>query len=305
MSNIRIPVAVCAAIAEVLTGSHQALEAQFKAAGIPGPAPDLPHSTKWKTWISQAGNDPEIDSLKIIGNLLEEFMDLPPIPAPSSSLFGIVSDPVEEYKLRKDRLVTILEQHGFRYFRGGQVLQIDAIDPDYSSATVNQSNALDKQTPSSIDELLTVIIKGLPRAIQPLIHRRKGLTNLVFDSEYDIQDMLHSLLRPWVADIRPEEFTPSHAGANTRMDFLLPKYELVIETKRVRTKSHASKIGDELIIDIEHYRKHPKAKNLWCVIYDPNLFITNPDGLKNDLEGNRASNDGEILVKVFVVGANA
>ncbi|HDX9008531.1 hypothetical protein [Aeromonas dhakensis] len=41
--NIRIPMCVCTAISEVITGFHQELEAQFKAAGVPEPAPDLPH----------------------------------------------------------------------------------------------------------------------------------------------------------------------------------------------------------------------------------------------------------------------
>lgn len=58
--NIRIPKGVCTAISEVITGFHQELEAQFKAAGVPEPAPDLPHSAKWKTWMFQAGNAPTI-----------------------------------------------------------------------------------------------------------------------------------------------------------------------------------------------------------------------------------------------------
>ena len=88
----------------------------------------------------------------------------------------------------------------------------------------------------------------------------------MFDSEYDIQDLLHSQLRPWIHDIRPEEYTPSYAGSSTRMDFLLPEHNLVIELKRVHDKVHAAKIGDELIIDIEHYRRHSQCNRLWCVI---------------------------------------
>lgn len=41
-------------------------------------------------------------------------------------------------------------------------------------------------------------------------------------------------------------YSPSQG---TRMDFLLPAHNLVIETKRVRDKNHASKVGDELMID--------------------------------------------------------
>jgi hypothetical protein len=130
-----------------------------------------------------------------------------------------------------------------------------------------------------VEELLQVIIRGLPRANHPLAHRRKGAQSLSFDREYDIQDLLHSHLRPWIVDIRAEEFTPSYAGSSTRMDFLLPTHKLVIETKLVRDKAHASRIGDELIMDIEHYRRHPGCDRLWCVVYDPDLLIINPSGI--------------------------
>jgi hypothetical protein len=155
--------------------------------------------------------------------------------------------------------------------------------------------------PDDIDELLLVLLKGLRRAMHPLTHRRKGAQSLSFQSEYDVQDLLHALLRPWVTDIRPEEFTPSYAGTSTRMDFLLPAHELVIEMKFVRDRAHARKIGDELIIDIEHYRRHQSCERLWCVIYDPEVLLPNAEGLKQDLEGDRQTADGKVSVKVLVL----
>lgn len=137
--------------------------------------------------------------------------------------------------------------------------------------------------------------------MHPLIHRRKGAQQLAFSNEYDVQDLLHAMLRPWVSDIRPEEFTPSYAGSSTRMDFLLPTYCLVIELKFVRDRTHAKRIGDELIIDIEHYRVHPQCKILWCVVYDSDHLLTNAEGLQKDLEGKRSRESGELVVKVMVV----
>jgi hypothetical protein len=305
MSNIRLPIAVCAAVAEVLKGSHDTLNALFIAAGAPGPPPDLAHHSKWKTWLQRAGNDPEVDSLAVLGNLIEEFMDLPPLPSDGglAEFLGTEHDPLAEYNKRRERLTQILEEHGFRYFRGGRVIPIGENSPELNTEiTVPTSEG---QKPSTIEDLLKIIIRGLPRAMHPLIHRRKNSQVLSFESEYDIQDLLHSQLRPWIADIRPEEFTPSYAGSSTRMDFLLPAHKLVIETKRIRDKHHASKIGDELIIDIEHYRRHPESAHLWCVIYDPQLFISNPKGLATDLEGHRSTPDGSIQVKVFIFGGSA
>jgi hypothetical protein len=297
-TNIRIPIAVCSAVAEVLAGSHDSLNERFLAAGVPGPPPDLAHHSKWRTWLQRAGNDPSVDSLAVLGNLIEEFMDLPPVSTGPTELLGLqFPDPLETYTAKKNRLVQVMEEHGFRYFRGGRVLPI-GIEPESSIA------ATGPRKPSTIEDLLKVIIRGLPRAMHPLTHRRKGAPNLVFESEYDIQDLLHSQLRPWIHDIRPEEYTPSYAGASTRMDFLLPDHKLVLELKRVRDKSHAAKLGNELIIDIEHYRRHSQCDRLWCVIYDPLHLLSNPAGLTTDLEGARKTPDGEVVVRVFVFGAS-
>ena len=119
--------------------------------------------------------------------------------------------------------------------------------------------------------------------------------------EYDVQDLLHALLRPWVVNIKPEEFTPSYAGTSTRMDFLLRKLKLVIELEFVRDRQQSRKIGDELIIDIEHYRRHPDCNELWCVVFDTDHLLVNADGLRDDLEGERQTKDGRVKARLLVL----
>ncbi|QGX40209.1 transposase [Permianibacter aggregans] len=287
---MRLSKSLCAVVGDVLatTGSHGALDDLFIAAGAPGEPPQLSHGSKWKSWLFRSGQDPNVDSLAVLGNVLEEFMDLPPED----------SEYLSEWRAKRARIEAVLEENGLRYFRFGRVLPQGTIPedgPSYECTTI----APQPVKPAEVEELLEIVVRGLRRAMHPLTHRRKGAQSLCFTNEYDVQDLLHALLRPWINDIRPEEFTPSHAGSSTRMDFLLPAHELVIETKIVRDRSHAKRIGDELIIDIEHYRKHPNCKTLWCVIYDPDHLITNSQGLKNDLDGQRKLNDGEVVVKTF------
>jgi hypothetical protein len=291
MTNIRIPRSVCAAIGEVLVGSHATLDALFESSGAPGEPPGLAHHSKWKEWLFRAGNDPEVDSLAVLGNVLEEFMDLHPQED---------SEEYEEWTTNRNRIVNVLEEHGFQYFRGGRVLPND-ISVISSEVEQSISTTASVSKPSSVEDLLMILVRGLPRAMHPLTHRRKDAQPLSFSSEYDVQDLLHALLRPWVADIRPEEFTPSYAGSSTRMDFLLPTHSLVIELKFVRDKNHGKRIGDELIIDIEHYRRHPDCKFLWCVIYDPEKLLLNAEGLKTDLDGRRNTPDGTVTVNVMVL----
>ncbi|MEQ8747363.1 hypothetical protein [Pyruvatibacter sp.] len=288
MSNIRLSRALCAVVGEILTGSHATLDALFQSSGAPGDPPDLSHNSKWKEWLFRAGLDENVDSLSVLGNVLEEFMDCTPSD----------DDARQQWETDRERVVETLEQNGFRYFQGGQVLPNGTLPEEDAPLP---SSTQPKIRPSSIEDLLRVLINGLPRAMSPLVHRRKNSIALSFSSEYDIQDLFHALLRPWVSDIRAEEFTPSYAGSSTRMDFLLPKHSLVIETKLVRDKSHGKKVGDELIIDLDHYRVHPDCTQLWCVIYDPNRYIENAGGLIEDLEGESKNSKGSLGTKVFVI----
>lgn len=238
---------------------------------------------------------PECETLTVLGNILEEFMDVE-LANPDDRV---------SWKEERARVVTALEQEGLRYYRGGRVLP-DGTGPApaYPTlSTISSGVALQPgpRKPSDLDELLLVLVKNLRRAMHPLTHRRKGAVALTFSTEYDCQDLIHALLRPWVSDIRPEEFTPSYAGTSTRMDFLLPAHRTVIEMKFVRDADHAKRIGNELIEDIEHYRKHSDCGILWCVVYDPEHLIRNPEGLKKDLEGTRTSKDGSVEVKVLIV----
>ncbi|MDP5459570.1 hypothetical protein [Alishewanella sp. SMS8] len=288
---MRLSKSLCAVVGEVLSGSHNALEALFISSGAPGDPPPLAHHTKWKEWLFRAGTDPSTDSLAVLGGVLEEFMDLP--PQQGSSEF-------DTWKERKARVESVLEENGLRYYRFGRVLP-QGENPQTATTAGGQDYTSAPSKPARVEELLEIVLRGLRRSMHPLTHRRKGAQSLSFTSEYDVQDLLHALLRPWISDIRPEEFTPSYAGSSTRMDFLLPAHSLVIETKLVRDRVHAKKVGDELIIDIEHYRKHPECKSLWCVIYDPECLITNASGVKSDLEGIRKSKDGEVMVRVFIL----
>ena len=293
MDNVRLSRSLSAAVGSVLTGSHTTLDALFRSAGAPGDPPNLAHHSKWKEWLFRTGQDPSVDSLAVLGNVLEEFMDLGPDETDST---------FENWPAQRRQIEELLEQNGLRYFRFGRVLpQGQTPSSPESGLPPERPTANASTKPTEIEEVVQVLVKGLPRAMHPLTHRRKNAQVLLFSNEYDVQDLLHALLRPWVADIRPEEFTPSYAGSSTRMDFLLPAHRLVIELKFIRDRTHAKKVGAELIVDIEHYRKHPKCQILWCVVYDPNHYLTNAEGLCSDLSGKRSSQDGELVTKVFVL----
>lgn len=130
-----------------------------------------------------------------------------------------------------------------------------------------------------------------------LRERHEGRPTLDIADEYDVQDLLHTLLRLHFDDIRPEEWTPSYAGKASRMDFLLKKHDIVIECKKTRVGLGAKALGTELIEDIARYRSHPECKTLVCFVYDPDGRIANPRGIENDLTRKEEAMD----VRVFIV----
>ena len=113
--------------------------------------------------------------------------------------------------------------------------------------------------------------------------RHEDRQTISIEDEYDVQDLLHALLRIYFDDIRPEEWTPSYAGKSARMDFLLKNEKTVIEVKKTRQGLADKQLGDELIVDVDRYRAHPDCQRLICFVYDPEGRIGNPEGLMSDL----------------------
>jgi hypothetical protein len=117
-----------------------------------------------------------------------------------------------------------------------------------------------------------------------LAQRHGNRPPLTITDEYDVQDLLHALLKLEFDDIRPEEWTPSYAGGCARMDFLLKEEQFVVEVKKTGSSLGAKEVGEQLLVDIAKYRQHSDCKTLVCFVYDPEHRIGNPVGLQRDLE---------------------
>lgn len=141
------------------------------------------------------------------------------------------------------------------------------------------------------------ICERIPLVIRQLRDRYDGRQAHLVDDEYDLQDLLHALLYLFFDDVRDEEATPSYAGKAARIDFLLKQDSIGIEAKMGRKGLGKRELGDELIIDIARYKKHPNCKTLFCLVYDPHHRVKNPRGLEADLS---KPTDG-LNVRVFVV----
>ena len=136
---------------------------------------------------------------------------------------------------------------------------------------------------SSAISTVTFLINRFHRVALALRDRHDKRETLLVKDEYDAQDLLAALLTIFFDDIRPEEWGPSYAGKSTRVDFFLKSEGVLVETKKTRAGLTDKQIGDELIIDIAHYRQRADCKGLVCFIYDPDHMLKNPGGLEHDL----------------------
>ncbi|EAM9428029.1 TPA_asm: malate dehydrogenase [Salmonella enterica] len=147
--------------------------------------------------------------------------------------------------------------------------------------------------------LVLNILNRFPAFARELKRRYDNRTPLEINDEYDLQDMLYSILTLHFDDIRKEEYTPSFGGGASRQDFLLKKEKIVIEVKKTRKSLGAAKVGGELLIDMAHYRAHQDCDTLILFVYDPDHYVANPKGVIDDLE----SKEAEGRVKVVIAQA--
>ena len=168
------------------------------------------------------------------------------------------------------------------------------IERDEFKQPVNIYTSFNKE--NSLDKLM-ILISNFHLVARQLRYRHDSRPTLDICDEFDVQDLFHSLLFLYFDDVRSEEWTPSYAGKCSRQDFLLKKENIVIEVKKTRNGLSEKEIGDQLIIDIARYKRHPECKVLVCFIYDPEERILNPFGIENDLTKEQ---DGlKVIVKII------
>jgi hypothetical protein len=136
---------------------------------------------------------------------------------------------------------------------------------------------------SKLDDLLRLLGK-FHRVAQTLRIRYSDRETIEMNDEYDVQDLLNSLLHIYFDDIRPEEASPSHVGSNSRIDFVLRVEKIIIEVKITKDSLSHKKLGEELLVDIAKYKEYPNCDQFVIFIYDRIDKIPNKAGFKNDLE---------------------
>ena len=144
---------------------------------------------------------------------------------------------------------------------------------------------------------IDIIANRFHAVVMQLRQRYNNRATIDVNDEYDVQDLFHGLLKLFFNDVRAEEWNPSYAGGSSRSDFLIPEVNTIIEIKKTRPSMTTKELGEQLIIDIAKYKKHPQCSRLICFIYDPDGRVNNPRGIENDL----SNCDNDIDVRTIIV----
>ena len=203
-------------------------------------------------------------------------------------------------------------------FRGSTLLDVVAVEQEIAARVMSSGApirdaaeaaalfmALDRvlqrtslSLSASADPVSTVaaLCRRFPLFVDRLRSRQRSRSPFAVNDEYDVQDLLHAILKLHFDDVRPEEWTPSYAGTSSRTDFLLPRERVIIESKMTRRNLGQKEVTNELIIDVTRYSRIPEVDHLVCLVYDPEQRCTNPSALENDV----GDNDGRLRVQVIV-----
>jgi hypothetical protein len=192
---------------------------------------------------------------------------------------------LDSREVQKEFLIRSINQGHVASDIGRAAVRYAAIQISVNSllqSSIDENWQVRSVTKDAVD-LIVQICRRFPKTVQQLRVRHNSRPSLEATDEYDVQDLLHSLLWLHFDDVRAEEWAPSYGGISSRMDFLLKSERVVIETKMTRASLKQKSIVKQLIEDKEHYRTHPSCEALVAFIYDPGSYCDNPVALENDL----------------------
>jgi REase_DpnII-MboI len=184
-------------------------------------------------------------------------------------------------------------------FRLGSLAEASVLYDSLSNSILRRISSRLSETancPATREDALSAVVlicRRFPLFARQLLVRRKSVAKntkrqisrptITMRDEYDVQDALHALLRLYFDTVEPEVWTPSYAGNQSRIDFVLPEHKIVIEAKFFGDKKTNRAIAQELIVDERYYQESPHCETLVALVYDPDLRCTNPQAFERDI----------------------
>lgn len=128
---------------------------------------------------------------------------------------------------------------------------------------------LKPELPGVDEQLITTLCQRLPAAARILSNRRANKPSLRLGDEYDVQDLLHSLIRAYVRFSVQEDPIGKIAGTkSSRADVSIEDIGVLIEVKYVRSPDDQKEFVKQFSEDLVLYTKWAPLKTLLYVVYN-------------------------------------
>ncbi len=149
------------------------------------------------------------------------------------------------------------------------------------------------------EALVVNVCERLPQAASRLANRRKGKTPFVITDEYDVQDLLHAVLRSSLKHTVQENPLPKVANAKSaKMDIGIEKLGILIEVKYAREPSDQAKIVQEIAEDLLLYTTWKPLKVLIFLIY--NATALHDAEALHELNGERVTSGLRFMTRIIL-----
>jgi hypothetical protein len=115
MPRREIPAVAIAVCAEFLAEreTHSELDNLFSYAGAPGDPPEGNKLAKANAWLRRVNKDHSADPLRVLGRLVEKYMEEP---------FDAASPRLLDLTKWRTKFADVLAEHGLQYARGGHII---------------------------------------------------------------------------------------------------------------------------------------------------------------------------------------
>lgn len=155
-------------------------------------------------------------------------------------------------------------------------------------------------TPGADVNLIELICKRVSNSARILSTRqRKDKDPFVVEDEYDVQDLLHAILRAYLKYSVQEDPLPKVAGTkSSRADISIEELGILIEIKYVRSPDDQKRIFNEFSQDLLVYTSWKPLRTLLFVIFNSD-DLRDPEALEK-LSGPKQINDIKFDVRVIL-----
>lgn len=199
------------------------------------------------------------------------------------------------------------DQHNMRMSAGGitDLATNRAILPilegtDYTFEMLFSGSGSDSAKVQPNVGLVETICRRIGKSAQILTNRqRKEKQAYSIKDEYDVQDLLHSILRAYLKSSVQEDPLPKLTGTkSSRADISIHDLGVLIEVKYAYGPSDQKRIFEQFSQDLLLYSQWPHLKTLLYLIYNSSDLV-DPEALEK-LSGEQEINGKRFIVEVIL-----